>query len=82
MTRESLSEEQKKGIRVGIYANLLVLLVFLVVLATGHPIAFFRIPAASVAYSIVVYLPVMILCAIAYRRLRQKEDSLQMKRSQ
>ncbi|MBI3023522.1 MAG: hypothetical protein HYY68_07350 [Thaumarchaeota archaeon] len=72
MARESLSEEQKKGVRVGIYVNLLVLLVFLVVLATGHPIAFFQTTAASVAYSVVVYLPVMILCVIAYKRLRQR----------
>ena len=72
MARESLSEEQKKGVRVGIYVNFLVLLVFLVVLATGQPIAFFQTPEASVAYSVVVYLPVMILCVIAYKRLRQR----------
>ncbi len=67
-----MSEEQKKGVRVGIYMNFLVLLVFLVVLATGHPIALFRTPALSVAYSVIVYLPVMILCAVAYRRLKRK----------
>lgn len=72
LARESLSEDQKKGVRVGIYVNLLVLLVFLVVLATGHPIAFFQTTATSVVYSIAVYLPVMVLCAFAYRRLRQR----------
>jgi flagellar basal body-associated protein FliL len=64
-----LTAAQKSGAKVSILVIALVLVLFVSVLVAGHPIMYFGNAPASVAYTIVIYLPVLALCALAYRRL-------------
>jgi hypothetical protein len=64
-----LTDAQKSGAKVSILVIALVLVLFVSVLVAGHPIMYFGNAPASVAYTIVIYLPVLALCALAYRRL-------------
>jgi hypothetical protein len=65
-----LTAAQKNGAKASILVIVLVLVLFVLVLIAGHPIMYFGSEPASVAYTIVVYTPVLALCALAYRRLR------------
>jgi flagellar basal body-associated protein FliL len=65
-----LTTSQKSGAKASILVIMLVLVLFVLILVAGHPIMFFGSGLASVAYTIVVYTPVLALCALAYRRLR------------
>jgi flagellar basal body-associated protein FliL len=65
-----LTTAQKNGAKASILVIVLVPLLFVLVLVAGHPIMYFGTAPASVAYTIVIYTPVLALCALAYRRLR------------
>jgi len=61
----------RMGAKLAIVAALLILLVSAVQLPLGSPIAFFGSNALSLAYVLLVYLPVFAVCALAYRRLKR-----------
>lgn len=65
-----MTSGQKKGVRATIVVLMLVLALSVALLIAGHPIAYFGSKPASVAYAVVVYLPVMALGLLAYRRVR------------
>jgi hypothetical protein len=65
-----LTTAQKSGAKTSILVIILVLVLFVLVLVAGRPIMYFGSGLVSVAYTIVVYTPVLALCALAYRRLR------------
>ena len=65
-----LTTEQKNGAKASILVIVLVLVLFVMVLVAGHPIMYFGTGPASVVYTIVIYTPVLALCALAYRRVR------------
>jgi len=67
--QESLTAEQRKGIKVAILVLLSVMALFLLVLVAGDPIMYFGTKPPSVAYGILIYTPVVALCAMAYKRL-------------
>jgi p-aminobenzoyl-glutamate transporter AbgT len=69
---QQLTAEQKKGIKVAIVVVMLVFLLFLVVLVSGQSIMAFQNEPVSVAYAVLVYTPVMALCALAYIRLQRR----------
>jgi len=69
MSQVTLTEDQRKGIRASILAVVLVLVLFVLVLAAGHPIMYLGSETASIAYVVAVYIPVMAICLLAYRRL-------------
>jgi hypothetical protein len=64
-----LTTAQKNGVKASIFVIMLVLVLFVLVLVAGHPIMYFGTEPPSVAYAVVVYTPVLALCALAYRRL-------------
>ncbi len=72
MAQPALTEEQRKGVRASIIAIMLILVLFVLVLLSGDPIMYFGTEPPSVAYTVVVYLPVIALCAIAYRRVSRR----------
>ncbi len=65
-----LTTAQKNGAKASILVVMLVLVLFVLLLIAGRPIMYFGTESASVAYTILVYTPVLALCALAYRRLR------------
>ena len=69
MSQVSLTREQKKGVKASIVVVMLVLVLFLSLLLAGRPIMYFGSEPPSAAYAIAVYVPVMAVCALAYRRL-------------
>ena len=69
MGPEALTAEQKRGVKVGILVLMLVLLLFVAILVAGHPIMKFGTEPLSVAYAVGIYVPVIALCLLAYRRL-------------
>jgi len=48
---------------------MLILCLFSLILLSGDPISYFGTKSSSLAYCLAVYLPVMALCVLAYRRL-------------
>ena len=69
MGQQTLTAEQKKGVKACIFVVMLVLVLFTLLLVGGRPIMDFRTQAPSVAYGVLVYIPVVALCILAYRRL-------------
>ena len=59
------------GAKLAVVVALLILLVSAVQLPLGSPIAFFGSTALSLAYVLLVYLPVFVVCVLAYRRLKR-----------
>ena len=72
MAQVVLTEEQKKGARASILAVVFIFVLFVTVLVAGNPIMDFGTKAPSVAYALLVYLPVFTLCALAYRKLGRR----------
>ncbi len=70
MSNEELTAGQKKGVKVAILVVMLVLLLFVLILIAGAPIADFGSDPLSVTYAILVYIPVIAVCVLAYRRIR------------
>ena len=64
-------QDVKAGGKLAVLVALLILLVSMVQLPLGSPIAFFGSTELSVAYVLVVYLPVFAVCVLAYRKLRR-----------
>ena len=56
---------------VAIYVDLLILVLALIILASGSPIAYFGTTAFSAVYAIVVYIPVIVVCGLALKKLRR-----------
>jgi di/tricarboxylate transporter len=71
MNQLTLTEEQRRGVRASILVVMLVLVLFVLVLVAGRPIMDFGNEPLSIAYTVVIYIPVMALCLLAYRRLRR-----------
>ena len=69
MGQVALTSEQKKGIRASILAVMLVLALFVLILVSGRPIMDFGSEPVSVAYTVLIYVPVMAICILAYVRL-------------
>jgi hypothetical protein len=65
----ALTAEQRKGAKVAILVVILVLVLFVSLLAAGRPIMHFGTEPLSIAYTLLVYVPVMAICVLAYRRL-------------
>jgi len=70
MNPEKLTTEQKKGVKVSILVVMLVLLLFVMISVAGQAIPYFGSKPLSVAYSVLVYIPVMAVCVLAYKRIR------------
>jgi L-asparagine transporter-like permease len=68
MTVEPTKESQRIGIRVTVITVVGVLLLFLVVLASGSPIRAFGTMGSSLTYSVIVFIPVIVVCAFAMRK--------------
>ena len=66
----SLSQEQEKGVKASVVVVFLVLALFLLILVAGQPIVDLGSEPLSVAYTVLIYTPVMAICLLAYRRLR------------
>lgn len=58
------------GAKLAVAVSLLILLIAVIELLLGRPIAHFGSLALSVAYVLVVYLPVIAVCVLAYLRLK------------
>jgi hypothetical protein len=69
MSQIALSADQRKGARTSVLVVMLVLLLFALIMVAGHPIMYFGTEPPSLAYVVGVYVPVMALCILAYRRL-------------
>ncbi len=64
-----LTMEQAKGAKLSIVVVMLILLLFVVVLVAGSPIVALGNEPSSVVYSVAIYLPVVAVCILAYRRI-------------
>ena len=67
-----LTQEQEKGVKASIFVILLVLVLFALILVAGDPIMDFRNESPSLVYVVAVYIPIMALCVLTYRRVRRK----------
>jgi hypothetical protein len=72
MGQVALSADQRKGVKASILVVMLVLVLFSLVMVAGHPIMYFGTEPLSVAYTVGIYLPVMAICVLAYRRLGRR----------
>lgn len=54
-----------------IYVDLLILVLALIILASGSPIGYFKTTGLSALYAIIVYIPVIFVCILALRKLRK-----------
>ena len=70
MGAQTLTAEQSKGVKTSVLVVMLVLTLFVLILLAGQPIMYFHTEPLSVAYAIAIYVPVMAVCILAYRRLR------------
>ena len=71
MEAAMLGPEQKAGVKASIVVVLLILVLFLVVLVSGQPIMQLQSEQFSVAYSLAIYIPVLIMCLAAYRKAKR-----------
>jgi hypothetical protein len=71
MALKTLTHEQQKGVKVSVMVVLLVLALFVAIMVAGSPIVYFKTEPISVAYTIAVYVPVIVVCLLALRRLAQ-----------
>ncbi len=71
----ALTAEKRKGVKATFVVVMLVLVLFVLVLLAGSPILVFETKPLSVAYALVVYVPVMALCYVAYRRMQRSKAS-------
>ena len=69
MEAETLKGGQRTGAKAAIVSVLFVLVLFVLLLVIGQPIHYFGSKALSVAYAVVIYVPVVLLCVFAYRRI-------------
>ena len=69
MGLSTLTQEQVKGVKASILVIMLVLVLFALVLVAGRPIMDFHSESPSLVYVVGIYIPVMALCIVAYRRL-------------
>lgn len=69
MEARTLSGAEKTGVRAVILSILCVLVLFVLLLVIGQPIHYFGSKALSVTYVVVIYVPVVLLCVFAYRRI-------------
>ncbi len=51
---------------------MLILVLFVLVMVAGRPIMDFKTEPLSVVYAVVIYVPVMAVCAVAYGRLGRR----------
>jgi Na+-driven multidrug efflux pump len=65
----ALTYDQRKSVKVSMLVAMLVLVLFAVLLVAGRPIMYFGSDSLSVAYLVAVYLPIMAICLLAYRRM-------------
>lgn len=70
MDVSKLNKNEKKGIKISIYGVFGIWILFVAIMLTGEPITAFETFENSTLYSILIYLPVMILGIIVLRRLR------------
>ncbi|MDG6904900.1 MAG: hypothetical protein JRN20_03845 [Nitrososphaerota archaeon] len=71
MAEERFVGGRKKGIKTAIYVDLLILVLALIILASGSPIGYFKTTALSALYAIIAYVPVIFVCILALRKLRK-----------
>jgi hypothetical protein len=71
MEAKTLGEAEKKAALVSILVVMLVLMLFVSVMVVGQPISYLGSEPTSVAYALLVYLPVILLCLTAFRRIRR-----------
>lgn len=69
MALRALTRDQRNGVKVSLLAVMLVLFLFETILVAGSPIMYFGSQPQSVAYVFAVYIPVIAVCLLAYRRL-------------
>ena len=69
MAGVSLTADERRGVRASLLVVMSVLVLFVVILVAGRPIKDFGAEPASVGYALIVYVPVMVMCLLAYRRI-------------
>jgi hypothetical protein len=67
-TRAGTSADVKAGVRTAVAVILLVLAISVLQLLAGKPIAALGTIQSSLAYCVLVYVPLILVCAVAYRR--------------
>lgn len=70
MSATTLTYEQSKGVKTSVLVIMLVLFLFVLIMVAGRPIVYFGNETPSLAYAVAVYIPVLAVCILAYRRLR------------
>lgn len=71
MKEERIVGGRRTGVKVAIYVDLLILILSLIILASGNPIGYFKTTAFSALYAIIAYVPVIIVCILALMKLRK-----------
>jgi hypothetical protein len=72
MSHESLTSDQIGGVKASAVVLMLVLVLFALLLVAGAPILDFGNKPLSVAYVVVIYIPIMVVCGLAVRRLTRR----------